>query len=462
MSSLNSAKRKNPGKNLTSIPRPNVITSLSRTDILLGRGAFCINHIGNVRFRETCSSRREEYNSTNRRRNKSSIAQEIVSAIGADGGQFLREATRLELKQAGLPKRTKGWVVAESDSVLEKVKQTLRDKDYTQKVPLANASLPSVVPDGNGPTTILAPDFSNVDPQLVAMYLFPTLTDVQRTPLRNMNSGQSKITPHLFSTTDPLHPTLEPNHILENVGPHPPKTMPSMERSLHLQDVNATAGLSLTRDIAGGSHTENLPFSQETISYQGTTQPTTNMVPATFQAHETHPSNFWMSEAMSANGLHQRSMESLQLGHQAVLQNYIQTFQLPVASSYERLIQALGQQEPTTRLPEGFQGDIPHLFVQGREEPLPCRSGINSDGGSYVSNATLPDRNPYELEQYSASLPLAWGTERSSTSTAASTKMLCDQHDSSHQNDDAATLPTTTTNLYSNQALRKPGGLNTR
>ena len=118
-----------------SVIFPVFITDLQRHDVLLGRGAFCINYVGNVMFREICISRREEYNSTARRKFKNLIAQEIVEVVHKNGGRFLRQLNdEDEARKLGVPRGARAWVLADDASISEKVKQALREKEYNPKV----------------------------------------------------------------------------------------------------------------------------------------------------------------------------------------------------------------------------------------------------------------------------------------------------------------------------------------
>jgi hypothetical protein len=68
-----------------------IITTQKQTDILLGRDAFCNSHFGNILFWEFCSQQRDAYMATISRIAKSRVAIQIMEAIYAEGGQFLRQ-----------------------------------------------------------------------------------------------------------------------------------------------------------------------------------------------------------------------------------------------------------------------------------------------------------------------------------------------------------------------------------
>lgn len=56
------------------------------------------------------------------------IAQEIVDETRADGARFLKKANARDMKRLGIPKTVEGWCIVHGETVLEKVKQALRQK----------------------------------------------------------------------------------------------------------------------------------------------------------------------------------------------------------------------------------------------------------------------------------------------------------------------------------------------
>jgi hypothetical protein len=106
-----------------------VITELRNNDVMMGRGAGMIHNMGNVRFRELVATRKEEYVRAERNHKKQAIAKQILAEIVRRNGRFVRKVEKPEeAKALGIPEGTQAWVLANSDAVLEKVKQALRDK----------------------------------------------------------------------------------------------------------------------------------------------------------------------------------------------------------------------------------------------------------------------------------------------------------------------------------------------
>jgi hypothetical protein len=124
-----------------------VVQNIAQTDILLGRGAFCINHIGNVMFQDFCAGKRDGYNSTTNRKRKKDVVEGILNAIYAKGGRFLRSANETELVESGALLWTRGWVLADHKSILLKIKQILREKEYIPKVKSTHQHLERVIRD---------------------------------------------------------------------------------------------------------------------------------------------------------------------------------------------------------------------------------------------------------------------------------------------------------------------------
>jgi hypothetical protein len=109
-----------------------VVHELGHNDVLLGRGAGSINYVGNVLFREIVKERRDEYLATSKRQLKDAIAREIVQAVTSRKGRFLRKiVSDDERKYFGVAESDNAWSVADYEKTLEKVKQSLRDREYS-------------------------------------------------------------------------------------------------------------------------------------------------------------------------------------------------------------------------------------------------------------------------------------------------------------------------------------------
>jgi hypothetical protein len=118
-------------------------TDLGPHDVLLGRGAPFLNYTGNRRFRAYVQTLRGIYGAARRNRIKNEIARRVVDEIvGRRGGRFLvcvadaaataasSPSSRRKLSSLGVPPGTRRlWKLAEEGVMLEKCKQTLRDKD---------------------------------------------------------------------------------------------------------------------------------------------------------------------------------------------------------------------------------------------------------------------------------------------------------------------------------------------
>lgn len=108
-----------------------LVTQLNMNDVLMGRGAPAIDNEGNVRFRRIVSGRRAEYFAARKRQDKDRIARQVMNAVESRGGRFLKKKAD-EAEQAQLPELAGGdtaWTLVDEDTVLTKVKQSLRDRN---------------------------------------------------------------------------------------------------------------------------------------------------------------------------------------------------------------------------------------------------------------------------------------------------------------------------------------------
>ena len=114
----------------TTTLQANFITTgtLNYNDVLCGRGSGPNDHIGNVKFRKLVLSRKAEYLSTNMRRRKAQIAEEIVSTVQnkEPRGRFLKRVDASVLLDSGFDPDFEAWCLVVDDVALEKAKQALR------------------------------------------------------------------------------------------------------------------------------------------------------------------------------------------------------------------------------------------------------------------------------------------------------------------------------------------------
>lgn len=107
-------------------------THLNQNDVLLGRGAPVFRYEGNVKFRKLVFARKLLYRNCLRNQTKNEIAKEIVSNVTSENGRFVREIkTSTEAALYGLERGTKAWVLVNQKTIMQKVKQTLRELDDT-------------------------------------------------------------------------------------------------------------------------------------------------------------------------------------------------------------------------------------------------------------------------------------------------------------------------------------------
>ena len=104
------------------------VDSVKPCDVLFGRGSGPNDHEGNVLFRSLVKERKPEYMSTNHRQTKAKIAQEIVDAVRARSGRFLKKAEPKDITRLGIPEGVDAWLCVDERTILEKAKQALRQK----------------------------------------------------------------------------------------------------------------------------------------------------------------------------------------------------------------------------------------------------------------------------------------------------------------------------------------------
>jgi hypothetical protein len=104
------------------------VDSPEPADVLFGRGSGPNDHDGNILFRSLVKERKADYMATNHRQTKANIANEVVNAIRAQNGRFLKKADGRDLKRLGLSPDSEVWCFVDEKHILEKAKQALRQK----------------------------------------------------------------------------------------------------------------------------------------------------------------------------------------------------------------------------------------------------------------------------------------------------------------------------------------------
>lgn len=110
------------------------VTSIRPSDVLFGRGSGPNDHEGNILFRKMVKERKSEYMSTNHRQTKSNIAHDIVNAVRARNGRFLKKAEPKDISRLGIPEGVDAWLCVDEPTILEKAKQALRQKEKARTV----------------------------------------------------------------------------------------------------------------------------------------------------------------------------------------------------------------------------------------------------------------------------------------------------------------------------------------
>jgi hypothetical protein len=123
----------NDNELLTKTTTTTIVTELHPHDVLLGRLAATVNYQGNVRYRQVVRTRKAEYMSTGRHRQKDDIARQVMAAIQLDGGRSL---SLTDEQRSG--KMT--WSIVSEEIALQKVKQALREELSSRECALQPSS----------------------------------------------------------------------------------------------------------------------------------------------------------------------------------------------------------------------------------------------------------------------------------------------------------------------------------
>jgi hypothetical protein len=113
---------------MTATAKQRFCTAVGPNDILLGRGAPIINNEGNKRFRELVTKRKKRYLASSRHQEKNIIADEIIGILAERDAKFLKKVEDKEvLEKAGFRHDADVWEEVDDSTVIQKVKQALRE-----------------------------------------------------------------------------------------------------------------------------------------------------------------------------------------------------------------------------------------------------------------------------------------------------------------------------------------------
>ena len=104
-------------------------TFICNDDVILGRGLSSVKHPGNIFFRNLIKEKRAKYASSCRRQLKQDVSKEVLSIMLQRNTRFVRELKSEELIDLGhlSTNATKLWFIADHSTVLQKIKQALRE-----------------------------------------------------------------------------------------------------------------------------------------------------------------------------------------------------------------------------------------------------------------------------------------------------------------------------------------------
>lgn len=163
-------------------PETEIVTALGPRDVLMGRGAPVSEYEGNKLLRSVAIARQAEYVRSRNREDKQRVAMDMIRAVQADGGRFLRKAEN----RGGGDGETHWQVVKNTRDIVGKVKQLLRDMgpDAIRKRADRRRNRPRVGQRGGGKGGTARPQ------------AYPTTRDnVAATAKTSEQSGESRVTP---------------------------------------------------------------------------------------------------------------------------------------------------------------------------------------------------------------------------------------------------------------------------
>ena len=109
------------------------VDSLHENDVLFGRGMGPSMYIGTRRFRELCEPKKQEYQWAKKNTQKKNIAQEVIQAVHAKGGRFLKAQESGAGTVDDIVNDGTWYRVTDEKEILTKVMQALRQKNNPMK-----------------------------------------------------------------------------------------------------------------------------------------------------------------------------------------------------------------------------------------------------------------------------------------------------------------------------------------
>ena len=183
-------------------------SSIGPNDVLLGRGNH-LHNSGNEKFRSLVRSRSLEYWSCNDNVVKDDIARQIVDSVTSQQGRFLRKVKNNSVgtactgtavstsRDSGDLVPTEQWEVADTETVLVKIKQTFRDFTASNKKRnIDSACKTSPVSPSDGPINLQQVSI------LERLQNYNTLTSPPFGSLSDLNNNSQMFTPPAATTTD--------------------------------------------------------------------------------------------------------------------------------------------------------------------------------------------------------------------------------------------------------------------
>jgi hypothetical protein len=184
---------------------------ITRNDVLLGRGAASDRFQGNIQFRSLIRTRKNEYTASLHPQGKAFVSQQIVQAVQANHGRFLRKVSRRDERIQDIDSPM--WEIVSDSVAVEKVKQAFRDMDHRSSA-MRRAS-GSSLPD------------PPIDPPMNVPFMTPSADALfQHTPPTIKTGPRARIHSHVDLGHDPAS-----HFFMADQSPHFP-TQPVTDNAL--------------------------------------------------------------------------------------------------------------------------------------------------------------------------------------------------------------------------------------
>lgn len=275
------------------------ITSIGPDDVLLGRGNHVLNR-GNEKFRDIVQSRSLEYWSCVDNASKDDIARQIVDAVHSRNGRFLRKVMNqpkenhdtescdpnCAVSTSATTTMDTQWRIAETESIMVKVKQTLRDMNASLrkrasaaekiKKPISlsssNVQPSNFVSNFTSQLSALDSHFSSTVASKLSSLIQPTvntdLTDVARTSTSHSQRNEAMFANARQAQLKYLLEVTKQQNTRQNAEDEQLQSLFEQQRAKLMEQLHPTS--STTSKSSGGDDKKQRGVTINPVSQRGT------------------------------------------------------------------------------------------------------------------------------------------------------------------------------------------------